>query len=131
MRIRLVTASVVCVCVLALFSGPVWAAKSAMRVDIPFEFATQKGTLASGAYEILIDGPQGNLISLRSIETGKVIRLSISTRLADVGAKKAYFVFDKTGGEHFLSEIHIPNADGYALKGASKDHQHELVPVKE
>jgi len=129
MKARHIVVSIVCVALFALAGGAVWAAPSGLRVDVPFEFTVEKGSLPSGTYEILIDGPRDSIVRLRNIQTGKMTRLSIDTRLADVGAKKAYFVFDKAGNNHFLSEIHIPGSDGYALKGASKEHEHEKVPV--
>jgi hypothetical protein len=129
MKTRFIVASIVCIALFALAGGAVWAASSGMRVNVPFEFTVEKGNLPSGTYEILIDGPRNSVIRLRNLDTGKMTRLSIRTRLADVGAKKAYFVFDKAGSGHFLSEIHLPGSDGYELKGVSKEHQHEKVPV--
>lgn len=122
---------VLAVCALAfgLLGGAAWAAEHVMTVDIPFDFAVEAGTLPAGTYDVVVNGPGSGSIVLRDSRTGEATRLSIVTRLADVGRNKAYLAFDKVADTHTLAEIHIPKRDGYALQGASADHLHEIVPA--
>ena len=115
--------------VFGLLGGAAWAAEEIMTVEVPFDFAVEGGTLPAGTYDVIVKGPEASSLVLRNSRTGEATTLSIVTRLADVGRNKAYLAFDKVEDVHTLSEIHIPNNDGYALQGASKDHQHEVVPV--
>jgi hypothetical protein len=117
----------ICTVVFGLFGGAAWAAETIMTVKIPFEFAVEGATMPAGSYGVVVDRSRGS-IALRNDSTGKITRLSVVTRLADVGRKKAYLVFDKAGGRRSLSEIHIPGTDGYALQGATGEHKHVKVP---
>jgi len=117
-----------CAVVLGLMGGAAWAAEEKAHVEIPFDFTVLSGTLKAGAYVVVTDGPKDNRVVLRSAATGRVIPLTVTTRLADLGGKDPLLVFDTVGSSRYLSEIHIPGIDGYALRGSALEHRHETVP---
>ena len=117
----------ICTLVFGLFGGTAWAAEEIMSVSVSFDFAVEGATLPAGTYGVVVDSSRGS-VALRDDRTGNITRLSVVTRVADVGRNKAYLVFDKARGSYSLSEIHIPGMDGYALAGATGEHEHVKVP---
>jgi hypothetical protein len=120
----------ICAVVLGLLGGTSWAAEKIMEIKVPFDFNVQGATLPSGSYTLIADGANNDEVVLQS-SSGDVTQLPVVTRLADNGRNKAYLVFDKDGGDRFLSEIHMPGKDGYAIQGASGTHEHMTVPTED
>lgn len=118
-----------CVIALGLGGGLVHAAERIMVVDVPFDFTVDQGAMSAGAYEVVAEGPGGNELLLRDKLTGDLTRLPVLFRLADTGRDKAYLVFDSTSEGRFLSEIHLPKEDGYAIKAAPGRHDHVTIPA--
>jgi hypothetical protein len=130
MKSRSVFVVVACAVLLGLLGGTAWSADPIMNVYVKFDFKVQEKTLPAGYYVVLVNRARPEDVVLKNEQTDEVTQLPIVTRLADTGGSKAKLVFDTEGGEHYLSEIHIPNTDGYALQGAPGEHKHEQVPAE-
>jgi hypothetical protein len=130
MKNRSVFVLVACAVLLGLLGGTAWSADPIMNVYVKFDFKVQGKTLPAGYYVVLVNRAKPEDVVLKNEQTDEVTQLPIMTRLADTGGSKAKLVFDKAGGEHYLSEIHIPNMDGYALQGAPGEHAHEQVSAE-
>ena len=117
----------ICLAVFGLLGGTSFAAEKIMDIRVPFDFTVDGNVVPGGGYSIVVDGPSRNSVLLQSDVTGDVTSLPVLTRLADTGRNKAYLVFDKTSKAHYLSEIHIPGKDGYAILGAPGEHEHMML----
>jgi len=130
MRKQVLAVVVVCAVVLGLPSGLAWAANSGV-VDIPFNFIMKDKEMPAGRYEISLEGSDMSRLVIRAKNPGVAFVVPVMTRLADTGAKEPKVVFDKAGEKHYLSEIHLPGNDGFAVQGAPGKHTHETVSGKQ
>ena len=113
--------------VLGLAGSLAWA-KTAAVVEIPFDFVANDKELPAGRYEMMAESADQNRLAIRNLNGDHTFMLSVLTRLADVGGTNVRVVFDKTeDGKCFLSEVHMPNMDGFALQGAPGRHTHKVV----
>jgi hypothetical protein len=97
-------------------------------VDIPFSFIVKDKEMPAGRYEIRTEG-EGNLLVKSA---GGTVVVPVLERLADTGGKEPKVVFDKMeDGKTFLSEVHIPGADGYLVGIAGGKEKHVTVKGKE
>ena len=127
MRKQILAAVVVGVFALGLAGSLAWAA-GAVSVDIPFSFIVKGKEMPAGKYEIRTEG-DANLAIKGASGTALV---PVMERLADTGGKEPKVVFDKTeDGKVFLSEVHIPGADGYLVSIAGGKEKHVTVSGKE
>jgi hypothetical protein len=124
---QLVAVLAMAVIAIGLVGIPAWAQKAVVK--IPFSFVAGDRDLPAGTYNIRPEMDTQNRLTIRNQDTGDSIMVPVITRLADKGAKELELVFDKTGEKSYLSEIYIPGADGYQLKGAPGQHTHVKVTV--
>lgn len=117
----------VCAMIVGMLGATAWAAGPMMKIDIPFDFTVGDMTVPAGSYVLMLDGANKSTVALKRDNSGQVTRPTVVTRLADLGVSEPKFVFDTVGDTHYLSEIHIPGMDGYALQGAPVEHGHELL----
>jgi hypothetical protein len=125
MRKQVLAVVAVCVVALALGGTLAWAA-AAVSVDIPFSFFVKDKEMPAGNYAISEES--GKLLVKGS---GGSIVTPILERLADTGTKEPKIVFDKVEGKSYLSEVHIPGADGYLVGIAKGKETHVTVTGKE
>ena len=111
--------------VLSLAAGQVFA--QAAKVELPFSFMVAKQELPAGTYEIRVDGSPMKRLTVRNVADGKSVQAPILFRLADMGVTEPAVAFDVTDNVHYLSEVHFPHLDGFALAGSPGEHKHELV----
>lgn len=102
------------------------SAQTLAKATIDFPFVAGKTQCAPGAYEI---DTSGGKIVLRSKEAkGSQVVLLPITRLGrhdrDVDTE---LVFDKVGDKLLLSEIWLPNQDGYLLTTTAGPHEHRVI----
>ncbi|MBI4917286.1 MAG: hypothetical protein HY825_15720 [Acidobacteria bacterium] len=115
--------------VLALAAGQAWAQTA--KVDVPFSFMVAKKEMPAGEYELRVDGAEVKRMTLRNLATGEKAQATVMFRLANIGAAEPNLAFDVAEGMHYLSEVHFPNSDGFALAGApGGEHKHEKVKAK-
>jgi hypothetical protein len=130
MRKQFLAVVAVCAVVLGLAGTLVWAAGAA-TVDIPFSFFIKDKEMPAGRYEISVEGSNMNRLVIRAKDGGQTSMVPVLTRLADTGAKEPMVVFDKANDKYYLSEVHLPGKDGFAVQGAPGKHTHETVSGKE
>jgi hypothetical protein len=114
MRKQFLALVAVCAVALGLAGTLVWAA-AAETLDIPFSFFMKDKEMPAGRYEISVEGSEMNRLILRATDDGQISMVPVVTRLADTGAKEPMVVFDKANDKHYLSEIHLPGKDGFAV----------------
>jgi hypothetical protein len=102
-------------------------AQGSLKVSIPFQFHAGQNVLPAGSYRIMTKNILGKVLTLSSLDSNKSWQVPFVTRLAQRANKKVELAFDKVEGESYLSEIHIPGIDGYALEGSPREHSHVQV----
>jgi hypothetical protein len=128
MRKQVLAAVVVAAFALGLAGSLAWAA-GAVSVDIPFSFIVKDKEMPAGRYAIRTEGETN--LAIRGDKGGQVFVL-ILERLADTGGKEPKVVFDKMeDGKTYLSEVHIPGADGYLVGIAGGKESHVTLSGKE
>ncbi len=95
--------------------------------SIAFDFSVAGKPEPAGKYEILVEDPTVGTLTLRNLDTGKLVLLPFTTRLAMREGEQNVLVFDKVGDKYSLSEIHLSDSDGYLLPGAPGPHTHTQV----
>jgi hypothetical protein len=111
---------------LALAGTLAWAAGSAM-VNIPFDFIVKDKKMPAGRYEITPDGPEQSRLLIQKVGGTESLAVPVMTRLADMGTTQVRVVFDQVGEKDYLSEVHFPGRDGFALQGAPGKHTHRVL----
>jgi hypothetical protein len=97
-----------------------------ITADIKFPFKVEGKELAAGKYMIDAD-LQSGVITIRAENSGKGMVVPITARLSDRG-QEALVVFDKDGDQYYLSEIYMPDIDGFEVKGfLTTKHTHAKV----
>lgn len=99
----------------------------AIKLNVPFSFMVDGREMAPGRYEFRLDGPDQAVLAIVDAKGGKPTAFPSATRLADLGSSEVQVIFDVSDGKHYLAEIHVPGADGYAFTGAPGKHSHEKV----
>jgi hypothetical protein len=128
MKKQILAAVVVAVFALGLAGSLAWAA-GAVSVDIPFSFIVKDKEMPAGRYEIREQGEVS--LAIRG-DKGAQVFVPVIERLADTGGKEPKVIFDKMeDGKSYLSEVHIPGADGYLVGIAKGREKHVTVSGKD
>jgi hypothetical protein len=114
---------------MAISAGAQVGSGSTVTADVPFSFIVSGKTLPAGTYQIKAIGNQQQITVTSSDKKTSAIAL-VSTRLAPRSGSASTLVFDVAGAEHYLSEIHVPGADGFQVGGAKGTHTHAIVTGK-
>ncbi len=114
---------------LVLTASQAWAQSA--KLDVPFSFMVAKKELPAGQYEVRVDGNEMKRLVVRNLTSGESAQAVVLFRLADTGVNEPNLAFDVTEGVHYLSEVHFPNVDGFALPGSPGEHKHEMVKAKQ
>ena len=117
--------------VAVLVIGVAWFATTAYaqntaRVKIEFAFVAAGKEMPAGAYEF--EAAPGRVV-LRSKEGNTTtIMLPVISRLGRHDADPdPELIFDKVEGKLVLSELWLPNSDGYLLANTPGDHEHRVL----
>ena len=106
-----------------------WAVE-ALRAKIDFEFSIGTKVLPAGEYKFsLNDSNDAFRIEGSGKEAGLV---PVVTRMAaDIYTtpSKARLIFDEAGGKYTLSEIWVPEADGFMVGAMKEKHTHKIVEM--
>ena len=97
--------------------------------DISFEFHAGKEVLPAGTYEFKPDA-HGDVVSVMNVKAKNTILTPVLTRISQRPGNEAMVVFDKVGDQCYLSELHMPVADGFHFTGAPGHHTHVAVRSK-
>ncbi len=94
-----------------------------MAVDIPFSFHAADQMFAPGSYQVEIKGFRVHSLVFRSRKGLAITGLPVISRLRSPDTttqdSHTYVVFDTVGHEMVLSEVWIPDRDGYQVSTRS------------
>ena len=102
-----------------------------VKAKIPFAFSAGEKALPAGQYSFT---PDSSLAAMQvaSADGKSSANVLILTRLAagiHTTPADAHVVFDKIGNSYFLSEIWLPNEDGFMLRLTKEKHEHQIISV--
>jgi len=118
------------VALLAMVVGSAQAAQT-VRANIPFQFVVEGKALPAGEYDFV---RSDNELTVRVISQNKgpsAVAL-VLTRLGQgihTTQGDAHVVFDKIGDTYFLSELWIPELDGYLFHATKQHHEHRAINI--
>jgi len=101
---------------------------------IPFKFIVSKKLYNEGTYTVLRRSDNTLSIQLMGDSGKQLVAMPVLTRLARQHVKyesRGSLVFDVIGDQYFLSEVWMPEVDGYQVSTTTQIHKHEFVEVKE
>jgi hypothetical protein len=102
------------------------AAQQVGRVTIDFPFVAAGRDMPAGVYQFRVDAGRIEL-SAQNAKSAPVGMLVI-TRLGRHDADRdPELIFDKVGDKLMLSEIWLPNVDGYLVLNTPTDHEHRVL----
>lgn len=103
-------------------------AGNTLRVKVPFDFTVGKDVLPAGEY-IVTESDSGVITVTSVTDRKKAVVVNVITRLAMVGTAKddARVVFDKVNDKNVLSEIWLPDKDGFLIHAERQKHTHQTV----
>ena len=134
MRKRFMTVLTATVLLLGINGHFAYAAAASAKAsfEVSFGFKVGDKVYPGGHYELAFT--EGNdYFSLRNTKTGKTSIVPFSSRTSGRGQCKscgkpvgeAELVFQQDEGAPYLTDVYMPNSDGFHLGGAlGKDHKH-------
>lgn len=123
------TKALAVLCVVACV-GLVQAASPQLRAEIPFKFFVAGQEMPAGTYHFAEKAGVG-AVTLTDSQTKKTMIIPIITSISSPVGEESAVVFDKVGDQYYLSELHIPGADGFLFEGARAQHTHVSVPASQ
>ncbi len=111
---------------LAQGTGPAaWQIPSQV-IEVGFPFEAGSKTAPAGKYEL--SQPEPDVLRLRS-SSGLDYDMPVVTRLARpvTPLKEGRVVFDRVAETRWVSEVWVPNADGFVIGITKQPHTHEAV----
>jgi len=99
-------------------------------IKIPYQFVVAGTTLPAGTYRVSrISSSNERELILSSVENRTAV-LVLPTEVESVSAEKTAFVFERVGGQYFLTKIKtadhafaLPVSNAAILQAAAKSHQ--------
>jgi hypothetical protein len=106
------------------------SAQDILEANIPFSFTASGKTHDAGKYEFRVIEDDQTLEFTGPAKTGGFIQ--VMTRLA---APEAFIpdgrlVFDKVGETYFLSEMWLPEQEGFLVHAEKERHTHHVVKLR-
>lgn len=103
-------------------------------VTVKFAFVVGERTLPAGSYRIAARTGSPAGLAIQAVEGKENAIVPVLTRLArrhgSAEGPGSNLVFDKVGDQMFLSEVWLPERDGYLVRGTADEHQHAVVDSK-
>jgi hypothetical protein len=123
-----VTLGLVALIVMVLGSAQ---AATQVRANVPFQFAVGSRTLAAGEYDFVRNDNDDSIqvISVKGKPSANAIVVSRLGGGIHTTPQDTHIVFDKVGETYSLSEIWIPDMDGYLLSATKGKHTHRSITV--
>jgi hypothetical protein len=113
----------------ALGTGSVSAQSGQQKVDIEFQFVAAGHELPADSYRVTMGKDESGQVELVLRGTEVETRLPVITRLSPRGGNTSAvdLVFDRVDGKNILSEVWLPNFDGFLVNAAKGQHDHQVV----
>jgi hypothetical protein len=98
----------------------------ALTVTFPFQVGDK--ILPAGLYSI--EQPKADLLVLRDAK-GNVVEMPIIIRVAKLSPPltESKVIFDKFGDSYYVSEVWVPDRDGFVVGGTKEVHTHHAVKI--
>ena len=105
-------------------------AQDKLIADVPFKFMLSGKTYDAGKYELRVNNTEQVVELTAPGQKGSFVEAM--TRLAEPENKmtEARLVFDKVGDTAYLSEVWLPEQDGYLMFAAKGKHTHHVVKLQ-
>ncbi len=101
-------------------------AQEATIVNLPFKFTVGSKVLNPGKYEVKLSEDR-TMITLTP-EKGVAMMVPTITRLAmQQPINDGKVIFDKVGEDYYLSEVWLPDEDGFLVRDTKQPHKHHTV----
>ena len=112
--------------VVAFVAGVAMASAQTITVEIGFPFVAGGKDMIAGKYAVEVP-PGGGPVVLTSASGISGLMPVITTLGRHDLDKGAEFVFDKIDGKMVLSEVWLPERDGFLVLATKAPHQHAVV----
>jgi hypothetical protein len=97
--------------------------------NVPFQFFVGSKSFPAGTYRFTANVNLSE-ITVSTADGKNSVMAPVITRVSPRPTDQAAAVFDLVGSDHYLSEIYIPELDGFLVKGAAQKHSHVVVKGK-
>jgi hypothetical protein len=97
-----------------------------LKVTFPFQVGDK--ILPAGTYTI--EQPSAELLVLRDAK-GDVVQMPVILRVARLSPPltESKVIFDKFGDSYYISEIWVPDRDGFVVGATKEIHTHHVVKI--
>ncbi len=102
-----------------------------LRANIPFQFVVEGKTLPAGEYNFIRSADNGSFQIISTKKGPSAVALVITTLGGAIHStpQDSHIVFDKIGDTYTLSEIWIPQLDGFLLHATKEKHEHRSINI--
>jgi hypothetical protein len=100
-----------------------------IRVNVPFSFMVGKKALPAGEYNFAPNS-LNEAIEVTPAKKGEsgadaIVLTQLASEVQNVGS--GHVVFDRIGNTYFLSEVWIPEMDGFLVNAPKVKHTHRVI----
>ncbi len=100
-----------------------------LRANIPFQFVVEGKTLPEGEYNFIRNEGSFQVVSVKKGPSAVALVITMLGGEIHTTPQDAHIVFDKVGDSYFLSEIWIPQMDGFLLNATKEKHEHRTINI--
>jgi hypothetical protein len=108
--------------------------EESLIVNVPFAFTAADKQLPAGKYDVTFQATVPDDLVLRNAKGDMEMNVPVITRLAqraDLTKKEDSMVFDEVGNKKVLSEVWLPDFDGFLTSATKEPHTHKIIrPAK-
>jgi hypothetical protein len=106
------------------------SAQDILEANVPFAFTATGKVHPAGKYEFRVINDDATIELIGAAKSGGFV--SVMTRMAEpaVAITDGRIVFDKVGDAYILSEMWLPEQDGFMLHAEKARHTHHAVKLE-
>ena len=129
MRSMLKVSFILAVMALCLGGGARAFAQQSVTANIPFDFVVSGKTHNAGAYDMRVINNDQTIEFKGPSRNGGFVE--VMTRIAgpEIHGSEGRLVFDHVGNVYYLSEIWLPDQEGFLVYAAKEPHTHHAVKL--
>jgi hypothetical protein len=113
---------------LAQYTNPKGEPLEPQTLKVTFPFQVSDKVLPAGTYSI--EQPSAEILVLRDAK-GDVVQMPVIIRVAKLSPPltESKVIFDKFGDSYYISEIWVPDRDGFVVGATREIHTHHAVTI--
>jgi hypothetical protein len=113
---------------LAQYTNPKGEPLEPQVLNVTFPFQVSDKILPAGNYTI--EQPSAEMLVLRDAK-GSVVQMPVILRVARLSPPltESKVIFDKFGDSYYISEIWVPDRDGFVVGATKEVHTHHAVKI--